>query len=170
MDDVRIALPRAVNLGPHKKVAMGDLRTMVSDLGLDDVRTILNSGNLFFRSKRSPASLERTLEDESARVLGLDTEYYVRTGAEWTKIVKGNPFAAFARRDPSHLMVHFCKKAAGRSLTPTGRHREDVKAKGREIYVTYPDSIGTSKLNLGVVSTARNWNTILKLEDLASGL
>src|SRR5687768_10620329 len=103
MDDVRIALPRAVNLGPHKKVAMGDLRTMVSDLGLDDVRTILNSGNLFFRSKRSPASLERTLEDESARVLGLDTEYYVRTGAEWTKIVKGNPFAAFARRDPSHL-------------------------------------------------------------------
>ena len=42
MDDVRIALPRAVNLGPHKKVAMADLRTMASDLGLDDVRTILN--------------------------------------------------------------------------------------------------------------------------------
>jgi uncharacterized protein (DUF1697 family) len=168
MDDARIALPRAINLGPHKKVAMADLRKMAEGLGLEDVRTILNSGNLFFRSRLSASKLESMLEDESARCLGLDTEYYVRTGAELAKIVQGNPFAAFAKRDPAHLMVHFCKKAPAKSLVVTGQKREDVKAQGREIYVTYPDSIGTSKLKLTTVTTARNWNTVLKLFALVS--
>ena len=169
MDDFRIALPRAVNLGPHKKVAMADLRALATDLGFDDAKTILNSGNLVFRSALASKTLESRLEDAAASELGLDTEFFVRTGAEFTKIVSGNPFKAFAKKDPGHLMVHFCKTAAGKTLKITGQNREEVKAKGREIYVTYPDSIGTSKLKLGAVTTARNWNTVLKLAALAEG-
>jgi uncharacterized protein (DUF1697 family) len=165
MSDFRIALPRAINLGPHKKVAMADLRTLAAELGFADVRTILNSGNVVFTSGLSAGKLESLLETEAASRIGLDTEWFVRSGADWKKIVASNPFKAFAKRDPAHLMVHLCKSTP--ALKITGQGREQVKAKGREIYVTYPDSIGTSKLKLGVVSTARNWNTVLKIAALA---
>lgn len=162
----RIALPRAINLGPHKKVAMSDLRAMAIELGFGDAKTILNSGNLIFRSKLSAAKLEEMLELESARKLGLDTEFMVRTGAEVAKIVADNPFPDMAKRDPGHLVVHFCKKPVAKGLKVTGAKREEVKPKGRDIYVTYPDGIGVSKLKIDVVSTARNWNTVLKLAAL----
>jgi uncharacterized protein (DUF1697 family) len=51
--------------------------------------------------------------------------------------------------------------------------REVVRAKGRCLYVVYPDGIGRSKLTtaiiekkLGTRGTARNWNTVLKLQVL----
>ncbi len=168
MDDVRIALPRGINLGPHKKVSMADLRSVATDLGFDEPRTILNSGNLIFRSKLAAAKVEALLEDESAKSLGLDTLFMVRTGAEWAKIVAGNPFPQAAKTDPAHLMVHFCKKAPGKALKISGAKREEVRAKGRELYVTYPDGIGRSKLKIDIVSTARNWNTVLKLAALTA--
>jgi uncharacterized protein (DUF1697 family) len=50
----------------------------------------------------------------------------------------------------------------------TGAKREVVRVKGREIYIYYPDGIGTSRLKIDAVGTARNWNTVLKLKKLAS--
>jgi uncharacterized protein (DUF1697 family) len=51
--------------------------------------------------------------------------------------------------------------------------REVVRAKGRCAYVVYPDGAGRSKLTnvmiektLGARGTARNWNTVLKLDAL----
>jgi uncharacterized protein (DUF1697 family) len=51
--------------------------------------------------------------------------------------------------------------------------REAIEAQGRELYITYPDGIGDSKLTnavierrLGVRGTARNWNTVTKLADM----
>jgi uncharacterized protein (DUF1697 family) len=169
MGTVRIALPRAVNLGPHKKVPMAGLRVLAAELGLEDPRTILNSGNLLFRSRLSPAKLEDLLESGSAERLGLDTEFFVRTAAEWAKIVAANPFTQAAKTDPGHLMVHLCKRPPGKALKVSGQNREKVKPIGREIYVTYPDGIGRSKLKLDVLTTARNWNTVLKLSALAGG-
>ncbi len=165
MSAFRIALPRAVNLGPHKKVAMSDLRDLAAGLGFDDPKTILNSGNLVFRSDLSASKLETMLEDAAAKHLGLDTEFFVRTAKDWEKVVADNPFPREADADPAHLMVHFCKKVPAK-LEIKGAKREKVKVKGREVYVTYPDSIGTSKLKLNILGTARNWNTVLKLADL----
>jgi uncharacterized protein (DUF1697 family) len=146
---------------------MSDLRAMLSDLGFTDVRSILNSGNLVFRSKPTGAKLEEVLEAEAAKRLGLDTEFMVRTDAQLTKIIAGNPFPAEAKRDPAHLMVHFCKKAPAQSMKVSGQGREVLRAKGTEIYVVYPDGIGRSRLKLGAVTTARNWNTVLKLAKAA---
>lgn len=163
--DFRIALPRAINIGPHKKVAMADLRALAEDLGFEEPRTILNSGNLVFRSSLSAARLEGMLEKVAQKRLGLDTEFFVRTPAEWEAVITNNPFPKEADSDPGHLVVHFCKKVPAR-LEIKGAKREKVKAKGREVYVTYPDGFGTSKLKINVLGTARNWNTVLKLADL----
>jgi len=164
---VHIALLRAVNLGSHKKVAMGDLRAMIADLGFDSVQTLLQSGNVVFGSTVTGAKLEKLLEDEARKRLGLDTDFIVRTGAEWQKIVECNPFPKEAKTDPGHLVVMACKTAPGKDVKVTGARREIFRVEGKQIYIVYPDGIGTSRLKVHAVGTGRNWNTVLKLSDLA---
>jgi uncharacterized protein (DUF1697 family) len=174
-----IVLLRAVNLGPHNKVAMADLRELAEGLGFQQPRTLVQSGNLVFRNARPTGdALETLLEREAARRLGLETAFFARTSAEWQAIVEGNPFTAEARRDPSHLVL-LCLKAAPTDgaverLQAAITGRESVRGDGRQAYVVYPDGIGRSKLTtamlerrLGTAGTGRNWNTVLKLAALA---
>lgn len=177
---VHIALLRGINVGGHKPVAMSDLRSMLTELGFVDVRSLLQSGNLVFRSAtRSAADLELLLEAETARRLGIRTDFLVRNAAEWGSIVARNPFRDEAERDPSHLLVLVLKSA------PTAKHvqalqaaitgPEFVRAVGRHAYVFYPAGIGRSRVTnrliedkLATRGTGRNWNTVLKLAALAN--
>lgn len=163
---VHIALLRAVNLGSHNKVAMSDLRAMATDLGFEDVQTLLQSGNLVFRSKPTGAELEKLLEDEARKRLDLNTDFIVRTAKQWNSIIAGNPLTKEARTDPTHLLLMACKQAPGNSLKVTGTRGEIVKPKGKEIYIYYPEGVGRSRLKVHTVGTGRNWNTVLKLADL----
>lgn len=172
---VYIALLRGVNLGGHKMVAMADLRAMLEGLGFTEVRSLLQSGNLVFQGRaQASASLERKLEQEAQRRLDLETDFHVRTAAEWQTIIKRNPFPDAARRDPGHLLMMCFKDAPAaksvKALQAAIKDREVVRAMGRQAYVIYPDGVGNSRLTtalidktLGLRGTARNWNTVLKL-------
>jgi uncharacterized protein (DUF1697 family) len=174
-----IALLRAVNVGGRGKVAMADLRALLADLGFEAPRSLLQSGNLVFRSQSTGAALEALLEKEAEARLGLATDFLVRTAAQWTDIVAANPCPAMARDDPSHLVVMPLKSppdAIGlKALRAWIPGRETIAAAGRELYITYQDGIGASKLTGAVIErqlkargTARNWNTVTKLAALAS--
>jgi uncharacterized protein (DUF1697 family) len=178
---VHIALLRAVNLGAHNKVAMADLRTMLVAMGFEQPRTLLHSGNLVFRNARPTGpALERSLEREAATRLGLETAFLVRTAEEWQAIVAANPFPDEAVADPGHLVLLCLKRPPGRAayaaLGAAIQGRERIRGAGRQVYLVYPDGIGTSKLTialiermLGTVGTGRNWNTVRKLAALADG-
>jgi uncharacterized protein (DUF1697 family) len=175
-----IALLRGINVGGKKPAAMADLRRLLAQLGLADPQSVLQSGNLVFRNaRRSPAQLERLLETEAERHLGLQTNFLVRTAAEWKRLVGRNPFRAEAKRDPGHLLVMFLKDKpsvrAVRALQAAIQGREVVRALGAHAYVVYPDGIGRSRLTLALIekhlatrATGRNWNTVLKLKALAT--
>ncbi|MGH7591378.1 MAG: DUF1697 domain-containing protein, partial [Gemmatimonadales bacterium] len=97
---------RAVNLPRSGKVAMADLRGALGLMGFSDVVTLLQSGNVVFRGGRgTTAALEGKLEAGTHDRLGLTTEFFVRTAAEWHGVVAQNPFAAAAKDDPAHLVV-----------------------------------------------------------------
>src|SRR6266487_41591 len=107
-----VALLRAVNLPAHGKIAMKDLTAAIRDLALQDVRSLLQSGNVVFRGdKRAPADLERVLEKHVEKALGLRTTFFVRTADALDDIIKANPFADEAKNDPGHLIVEFLKDA-----------------------------------------------------------
>jgi uncharacterized protein (DUF1697 family) len=175
----QIALLRGINVGGRAMVGMGDLRAMMERLGFQEVRTFLQSGNVLFRGgKRSGAALESFLEGEAGKALGTKPDFMVRTPAEWEQIISGNPFPAEAKRDPARLVVVFLKSVPGdqavEALRAAIRGREVIQAAGRHLYAVYPDGQGRSKLTLtlieaklGTRGTARNWNTILKLGQLA---
>lgn len=167
---VQIALLRAVNLGPVNRVPMAELKKMLVDLGFEDPRTLLQSGNAVFKaSSPTGAKLEALLEKELHECVGVKTEFMVRSAAQLRSIVDNNPLAKQAREDPSRMHVIFCKTAVG---TPrvTGQNKEIVKASGKEIYAYYPDGVGRSKLKIDTRGTMRGWNTVLKLAKLAEEL
>jgi uncharacterized protein (DUF1697 family) len=173
----RIALLRGVNVGGQAKVAMADLRAMVLGLGLAEPQTLLQSGNLLFRSDASADALERKLEDATAERFGFKVTYFLRDAAQWTGMIAANPFPDEAKADPSHLLVQFLRTApdaaAVAALQAAIRGPEIVRADGRHAYIIYPDGIGRSRLTGPMIeaklgpATGRNWNTILKLAALA---
>lgn len=171
-----IALLRAINVAGHNTVRMSELRDLVSGLGMRNVRSLLQSGNLVFETSShvKNAGLERTFERAAHEQLGLDADFMIRSGGEWSRIVAGNPFPREAERKPGHLVVMFLKgvpdtpKVA--ALRAAIRGREVIRTKGPHAYIVYPDGIGRSRLTtalieekLGVRGTGRNWNTVLKL-------
>ena len=172
---IDVALLRAVNLPSHNKAGMAELRKLFADLGFEDVQSLLQSGNLVFRSDaRTSAQLEGLLEAEAKKRLGLETDFFVRTAAEWKAVIAGNPFPEEAERDPGHLIVLFLKAEPDAkdvaALQAAIKGREVVRAKGRHAYIVYPDGVGRSRLTnvmiekkLGTRGTGRNWNTVLKL-------
>jgi uncharacterized protein (DUF1697 family) len=174
-----IGLLRAVNLPGHNKIGMVDLRELLAGLGMQDVRSLLQSGNVVFRSDvHTVTQLERVFEKAAAKRLGLETDFFVRTASDWKAIIAGNPFPEQAERDPSHLLVMFLKEAPKRedvtALQRAIKGREVVRAKGRHAYVVYPDGIGRSRLTTALIEkklatrgTGRNWKTVLKLGALA---
>jgi uncharacterized protein (DUF1697 family) len=174
-----IALLRAINVGGNAKIAMTDLKSLLADLGYANPQTLLQTGNLIFQSKASSGDkLEAKLEQAAADRFDLQTDVLVRTASEWQKAIAANPFPKEAASDPSHLLIMPLKKAptkqAVKDLQTAIHGRETVAAVGRELYIVYPDGIGRSKLTnklietrLGTRGTGRNWNTALKLAELA---
>ncbi|MGQ0635731.1 MAG: DUF1697 domain-containing protein [Planctomycetaceae bacterium] len=174
----QIALLRAINVAGRNLVAMSNLRGLLADLGFAGAVSRLQSGNLVFRSARQTgAALERRLEAETAKRLGVSVDYLVRTADQWLSIVADNPFPDQAARDPGRLVVIFLKSAPPadnlRRLQSAIVGPEIVRAAGKQLYAVYPNGIGRSKLtntlierSLGTRGTARNWNTVLKIAAL----
>jgi uncharacterized protein (DUF1697 family) len=180
MTTPRVALLRAVNLGPHNNVSMTALLELAGALGFTDARTVLQSGSLLFHDPKRSAStqIERLLERELASRFGIRTDVFVRDAIEWASIVAANPFPSEARKAPSHLVV-----AVGRDPIPVARVEalqrataglEQLRAAGRELYIYYPDGIGRSRLTAALMArhlgssagTARNWNTVRRIDAL----
>ena len=173
-----IALLRGINVGGHRQVGMTDLRNFITQVGLQDARSLLQSGNLIFSSNvRTGAELERFLESEAADRLSLEVDFFVRTPEEWKSVIRQNPFRKEAERDPAHLVVLFLKgepeAADVAALQAEIKGPEIVKAKGKQAYIFYPNGMGRSKLTHVILEkrlgrgTGRNWNTVLKLGIIA---
>lgn len=157
-----VCLLRGVNVGGNKKVKMEDLRRTFESLGYTNVRTVLQSGNVLFDAKAKPRDLESHV----------GTPVVLRTTDEIRKIIAANPFPKEAEDDPGHLLVVFLSAPlpSDEVLRKTARPAEKFVVKGKEIYIHFGEGAGRSKLaasltekKLGVVPTARNWNTVGKL-------
>jgi uncharacterized protein (DUF1697 family) len=172
---MHVALLRAVNVGGRGLLAMSDLRELFEALGFAGAQSLLQSGNFVFQSGRQTgAALERLLETETEKRLGVATDYLIRTADEWKKVIASNPFSDEAERDPGHLLVVFLKQEPPakdvKALQAAIKGPEVVRCEGKHLYAVYPLGIGHSKLTntlierkLGSRGTGRNWNTVRKL-------
>jgi uncharacterized protein (DUF1697 family) len=178
MPGSHIALLRGINVGRAKRVAMADLRSLVAELGYQDVRTLLNRGNIVFTVPRSvrggpAARIEAALADR----LGFSAAVTVLTSAELAAIIRDNPLGTIAT-DPSRFLVGVPLDAARRAkLVDVGGGDwapERVAMGSRALYLWCPTGIIDSPLlaavnrALGTGYTARNWNTVVKLQAMVN--
>jgi uncharacterized protein (DUF1697 family) len=172
-----IALLRAINLGPSRRIAMADLRVLLDERGYGPVRTHLASGNVLLHSDAAPAELARELEQHLTDAFKLAVPVVVRSRDELADVVSRNPLGGVAAADPRRYQVTFLSQTPPADLVAriaaAAVAPERVEVSGREVFAWHPDGIGSAlaKLlaspRLGVTATARNWNTVTALLALA---
>jgi len=172
-----VALLRGINLGPRNRVPMAELRAALEELGYEDVRTLLQSGNVGVTSSRSAKAVREELEQAIAERFGVETVVVLRTRKELEALVKANPLGDVAD-EPKRLQVWFLtgkpKGAAVKEIEAADVAPEVIAVAGKEIHVWHAGGIQRSpaskvleRADLGAIGTARNWNTVEKLLDLA---
>ncbi len=176
---VFVALLRGVNVGGRTVLPMVELRQLAADLGYEDVRTYIQSGNLLLRAKGKAPTVARALEGALAARGSVEPTVHVRTREELERVVEGSPFLSRGV-DPSKLHVVFTAATgtADPGLTDLERYApEEVVAVGQELHLHLPNGVGRSKLvedlvrrGGGARGTIRNWRTVTKLVELARGL
>ena len=174
-----IGLVRGINVGGKAKLPMQTLRDLLESLGFTRVQTLLVSGTVVFESKAAkPSHLEKLLDKAIRERVGMEVDFFVRTHEELREAIDRNPFAKEAASDPARFILLFLRKEVPTAdldaLRATIKGTERIATIGRQAYIVYPDGQGTSRLTNAVLErhlgrcTARNWNTVLKLADLAA--
>ncbi|HEY6628352.1 MAG TPA: DUF1697 domain-containing protein [Acidimicrobiia bacterium] len=174
-----VALLRGINVGGRARLPMTELRSTLVDLGLRDVETYLQSGNVVLESgDRAVTGLAGRIELAIAETFGLQIRVILREREDLVAVARSHPFLD-TEADPSRIHVVFLEvvpeadKVA--ALDPNRSPSDQFEVIGREIYLRYPNGQGRSKLSLdyfervlGIAGTARNWNTVTKLLEMLS--
>jgi len=175
-----MAFLRGVNIRSNRRVPMPALRDLLVGLGHTDVRTWIVSGNAWFTSRRTgseqiAAEIETALEER----FGFRVAVVVRSLEELEAVVAANPFpdaVGDARRFYAVLLSADPDPERLAAIDPAAVEPDVFAAGDRVIYAWYREGLQGSKLagmltdrGLGVVATARNWNTITRLAELARG-
>jgi uncharacterized protein (DUF1697 family) len=172
-----IALLRGVNVGGGNKIAMPALRSSCELAGFENVATYIQSGNVVFEASGEEATVVATLRGVLREVHGLKVPVVVRSAEQMDTLADRHP-GLVQGIDPKYLHIHFLDqkvKPAQAGQVDGARYAPDTfEIEGREIFVTYPNGSGRSKLTIevferafGVVATGRNVNTVRALIELA---
>jgi uncharacterized protein (DUF1697 family) len=174
-----VLLLRGVNVGGRAALPMAGLRALLGELGHEEARTHLQSGNAVIVASPSQARrLGPALEEAIAERFGVATRVMLRTRDEMRAVVDANPFAGAAASDPKSVHAVFLERRPARAavgrIDPDRSPGDAVEVVGAEAYVHYPGGSGRSKLTaaylervLGVAATGRNWRTVTALLALA---
>ena len=172
----QIVLLRAINVGSANRIAMPALREALGQVGYDNVRTYLQSGNVVLDTDARPDELAERFAALLAAQFNLNVPVIVRTRDELREIVLRNPLADVAA-DPKRYQVSFLSgplhPETVERLQGLRAEPERLVVEGREIYAWHPDGVARSKLwnglagKLGVTATARNWTTVTALLEIA---
>lgn len=156
---------------------MQALRDTCLGLGYEDVQTYIQSGNLVFQTEEEPAVTEDRLEKAILESFSLRIPIIARCSEAWPAIVASNPFHEASLAHPNHVMLCLSKLPPSPDAVPKlrerARHGELIEQTGNTIWIHYQEGVAISKLTpalwdrlVGSSVTARNWRTVLKLQEM----
>lgn len=166
---MHVALLRGINVGGGRKVPMAELRAVAEGLGLKRVRTLIASGNLIFEGEVSEPKLEEAVQSH----FGFSVDVMIRTAAQWSAYVAGNPFPHEAEAAPKFLHLFIGKQPSAEAalewLAARAAPEEKVAGQGDALWIYFGNGAGRSKLAAGAkpgLWTGRNWRTVLAIEEM----
>jgi uncharacterized protein (DUF1697 family) len=176
-----IALLRGINLGGHKIVKMEQLRKALAELGFEDVKTYIQSGNVVFRAPAQAAKdFAKNIEEKVQRRFGFPVAVQVKTAEEVGEVIRNNSLAKEKGLDPAKLHVTFLscapEKNALKMLDAIAAAPDQFRCSGQAVYLHCPNGYHETKVNnnvlekmLKVGATTRNWKTVNQLYRMTEG-
>lgn len=177
-----ISILRGINVGGHKKILMPDLKTLYETLEFKEVFTYIQSGNVVFKRNDKLSDRELAIKIEAAieKKYDFKVPVIIRSLIELEKIISSNPFVKEKNISIEKLHVIFLSQAPIenniKSMENIDFSPDRFLIKGKEVFLHIPESYGKTKLSnkffenkLKVNATTRNWKTVNKLFEIASG-
>jgi uncharacterized protein (DUF1697 family) len=172
-----VALLRGINVSGHNKIPMSELRSLCHGLGWNSVQSYIQSGNLVFTADGTPAALETQLETAIKKQFDFAIPVIVRSASEWPGYILGNPFPETSKNEPNAVMLILPKSApnpdAAKALQERAANGERIAKAGDVLWIHFANGVAGSKISpslldrmIGSTATARNWNTVLKINEL----
>ena len=179
-EDRFIALLRGINVSGRNMIPMADLRAICTKSGMTGVESYIQSGNLVLSAAGKPEAIEAEIEGLIERRFKLSIPVIVRRASAWPAYIRGNPFSGESRTEANRVMLALSKRApipdAVEALQARAAAGERVRQAGDALWIHFPGGSGTSKLSpsvfdrlVGSPVTLRNFNTVLKLGEMAEG-
>lgn len=174
-----IAILRGINVGTGRKVPMADLKALCGKLGLIDLQTYIQSGNLVFElaNPEPIPALQDRLEQAFTNAFGFDIPVLIRTAEEWAESIANNPFLKEEKTDIDRLHLTCLKEVPPPELLEKIKVYQYLPDRyeiiGRDVFIFCANGYGTSKLTnpffeakLKTPATTRNWKTVMKLYEM----
>jgi uncharacterized protein (DUF1697 family) len=172
-----VVLLRGINVGGHKRISMADLRELLAARGYEDVQTYLQSGNAVVSSDRSAAAVEKDISAAIAAELGHEVDVVVRTAEQIATVVAEDPFADVRDDHRFHQALFLVGKPDAKAiaeLESADFAPERLVVQPGVLHAWCPQGVQNSPLLKALAkvrpsTTARNWRTVEKLAEMASG-
>lgn len=167
-----IALLRGINIGGHKRIKMSDLKRMLENMGLANVQTYIQSGNVIFQAAGDAEVLRQRIEQEIELAFGFTVPVILRTAAELNRLIENCPYPEMPGLNVAFLSGQPSPEAV-QELLSCNSGNDDFHIVDKDIYVLYKEDMRKTLLTtnffekkLKVYMTMRNWNTVSKLADM----
>ncbi|PSL49913.1 uncharacterized protein (DUF1697 family) [Chitinophaga niastensis] len=173
-----IAFLRAINVGGNRIVKMESLRQLLTEAGLKNVSTYIQSGNVIFESgSTNTTALTEKIEKLLHKTYGFEVPTIIRSVAEMQTVIKQNPFPGVIPDKEVQIYVAFLARAAGpdaaKIIASLQTEAETLHITEREVYCLVKKKLELKPLGaitqiekkLGIPCTARNWATVNKVTE-----
>ncbi|UTN02867.1 DUF1697 domain-containing protein [Flavobacterium bizetiae] len=175
-----LALLRGINVSGHNMMKMEALKTMLENIGFQNVRTYLQSGNVFVDSEEDAAKVGFMIKQEIFKVFGHEVPTIVITKEDLELCFKNSPFLKEKDIDTKKLYVAFVSVALKseniNDLKISQFKPDEASIDGNRIFIKYAVGAGKTRFDqkyiekkLNVTATIRNWNTVTNLLELYNG-
>lgn len=171
-----IALFRAINVLGKNILPMKDLKSILEELGVDEIKTYIQSGNVVFNyNENDITGLSQKITAAIKRNHGFEPRIIILKKKDIQKVVANNPFPQVGENHKTLHVFFLESKPANPNfdkILEIKSNTEQYEIIDKIFYLYTPDGFGKSKLAdraeklLGVPATARNWRTVNKLLEM----
>jgi len=173
--ETMVALLRGINVGGKNRLPMQDFRDLLAELGCENARTYIQSGNAVFHNDAETVALSLDIQEAIEKRFGFGPQVMILTAGEFESVIAGNPYAD-KLDDSRSVHVSFLAEEAVTAdidrMKEECRGNESFHLTKRALYFHAPDGIGRSvfannvEKRLGVAATGRNWRTVGKIAEI----
>ena len=103
---VFIVILRGINVSGKNKLPMQELRSLLNELGFENVHTYIQSGNIVLQSEKSKEEVVTIIKEGILAKFGYEVPVLAKTISEWEKTIANNPYKEVAPKQQYLSLIH----------------------------------------------------------------